>query len=192
MFAEIIWFPTQASTTAQRGGQLFYFLVVVCGTVGLLVAVLLIYFAVRYRRRPGDVGRPPRCAARLPLELFWTHDAAGHLPGHVRLGGDRLFRRLSRARRRHGRSTSSASSGCGSFSIPRGSARSTSCTCPSASRVKLLLTSEDVIHSFFVPDFPRPHGRPARPLHLGLVPADASRARITCSARNTAAPTTPA
>ena len=47
------------------------FLVVVCGCAGLLVAVLIIYFAVRYRRRPGDLP-PPHIPGSAPLEWFWT------------------------------------------------------------------------------------------------------------------------
>ena len=42
MFAQITFFPEQASTTARYVDQFFYFLVIVCGAVGLLVAVLLI------------------------------------------------------------------------------------------------------------------------------------------------------
>src|SRR5690349_12113993 len=71
MFAEIIWFPRTASTTAGSVDRLLIFLTSITGAVGLLVAVLLIYFAVRYRRRPGQ---PPPAAmpGNKPLELFWT------------------------------------------------------------------------------------------------------------------------
>ena len=44
MFADIALYPEQASTTATRVDWLFYFLTGVTGSVGLLVAVLLIYF----------------------------------------------------------------------------------------------------------------------------------------------------
>src|SRR5438270_11281899 len=72
MFAEnIIWFPHQASTTAYSVDLFLYFLVAVCGSVGLLVAFMLIYFSVRYRRRPGD--RPPPRVEGLPgIEVVWT------------------------------------------------------------------------------------------------------------------------
>ncbi len=98
-------------------------------------------------------GPPPETHASHALEWFWTIAPLLHFHGHVRLGGRRLLRRLSRRPTTPPRSTSSASNGCGSSSIPKGSARSTRCTCPSAGPCKLLLTSEDVIHSFFVPAF---------------------------------------
>src|SRR4051812_21247511 len=72
MIAEIAWWPQQASTTAEQIDLLFYFLVTVCGAVGLLVAFLLIYFSVRYRRRPGQIGPPPKTDASRALEWFWT------------------------------------------------------------------------------------------------------------------------
>src|ERR1019366_6816403 len=71
MFAQIIWFPTQASTTASKVDQLLYMLTTICGIVGLGVAVVLIYFAVRYRRRR-DTPTPAEMRGSRPLELFWT------------------------------------------------------------------------------------------------------------------------
>src|SRR4051812_10707838 len=71
MFAEIIWFPRQGSTTAPAVDGLTLGLTLVTGSVGLLVAVLLIYFSVRYRRRPG-APTPPPMPGRVPLEIFWT------------------------------------------------------------------------------------------------------------------------
>src|SRR5438105_12920006 len=72
MFAEIAWFPERASTTAYAVDRLLYFLVGICGAVGLLVAFLLIYFSIRYRRRPGQVGPPPPTEPSIALEWFWT------------------------------------------------------------------------------------------------------------------------
>ena len=62
MFADIAWYPEQGSTTATEVDRLFYFLTGVCGAVGLLVAVLIIYFSIRYRRRPGQFAT---CGSRL-------------------------------------------------------------------------------------------------------------------------------
>ena len=42
-------------------------------SVVVLVAVLLIYFAVRYRRRPADAGSiPPQIVDSRNLEIAWT------------------------------------------------------------------------------------------------------------------------
>src|SRR4051794_41173115 len=77
MFADdIIFFPEQASKTAHVVDQFLVFLVAVTGSVGLLVAFLLIYFAVRYRRRPGQ-GPPPPTSTHYGLEVFWTATPMG-------------------------------------------------------------------------------------------------------------------
>jgi len=72
MIAEIALFPTAASTTAAAVDRLLLFLVAVCGGVGLLVACLMIFFCVVYRRRPGETGNPPETHASHALEWFWT------------------------------------------------------------------------------------------------------------------------
>src|SRR4051812_5109438 len=71
MLAEMIWFPKDGSTTARQVDALLIALTTVCGAVGLLVAVLLIYFAVHFRRRPG-APTPPQMKGSTPLELAWT------------------------------------------------------------------------------------------------------------------------
>ena len=88
-------------------------------------------------------------------------------------------------------STSSASSGCGSSNTRTGSARSTTCTFRSAEPVKLTMTSQDVIHSFFVPAFRiKQDVLPGR-YTTHLVPGDEAR-QYHLSAPNTAERNTPA
>ena len=86
-------------------------------------------------------------------------------------------------------STSSAGSGCGSSSTPRAAARSTTAR-PAGRRVKLTLTSQDVIHSFFIPAFRvKQDAVPGR--YTRWVRGRRSRRRTTCSAPSTAARSTP-
>ena len=64
IFADMVWFPSQASTTAQSVDELFFFLLIVCGSVGLARRGLDYLFSVRYRRRTDAPPPPqPRCAA---------------------------------------------------------------------------------------------------------------------------------
>ena len=56
--------------------------------------------------------------------------------------------------------------------------------------VKLTMTSEDVIHSFFVPAFRIKQDVVPGPLHDDLVRGDQGRAATTSSAPSTAAPST--
>jgi cytochrome c oxidase subunit 2 len=72
MFAQHVpLFPPQASTSAVKVDNLFFFLCAVCGAVAVLVTVLIFYFAIRYRRRAE--GQPtPRILGSLGLELSWS------------------------------------------------------------------------------------------------------------------------
>ena len=78
------------------------------------------------------------------------------------------------------------------FQHPEGQREINTLHVPAGQPVKLLMISEDVIHSFLRAGVPRSHGRAARPVHIRLVRGDAARRRTTCFARSTAAPTTPA
>ena len=68
--------PVAASPYAERVDALFYAMTVLTGTVAAIVAVLLVVFSIRYRRRAG--GRHPRAARAAArrfgtrLEIAWT------------------------------------------------------------------------------------------------------------------------
>src|SRR5258708_39495737 len=64
-------FPERASTIAYRVDALYFFLLAVGIFFSLLIAGLIVFFAVRYRRRSADaVGE--RIHGNLTLELAWT------------------------------------------------------------------------------------------------------------------------
>jgi cytochrome c oxidase subunit 2 len=152
VFAEVALFPEQASTTARYVDWLLYFLVTVCGSVGLLVAVLLIYFAVRYRRRPGEIGPPPATESSLLLEWFWTLTPLGVFMVMFVWGATVYFG----AYRAPDDATPIyvvAKQWMWKFQHPEGQREINELHVPAGRPFKLLLTSEDVIHSFFVPDF---------------------------------------
>src|SRR4029079_12283812 len=69
--ASILSFPEQAATAAGRVDAFFLFMLWICGLMSLLVAVLIIYFSVRYRRRTEPLPTP-RILGSTRLELFWT------------------------------------------------------------------------------------------------------------------------
>ncbi len=119
------------------------------------------------------------------------HHAAGDLHGLLRLGGDRLFRRLPGPGRRHGDLRRRQAVDV-EVPAPRRAARDQRAARAGrpAGQADADLRGRDP--QLLRARLPRPHGRAARPLHHGLVPADPRRRPITCSARSTAARTTPA
>jgi cytochrome c oxidase subunit II len=62
--------PEQASTLAQGVDQLYYFLWAISAFFTVLIAVLIIGFAIRYRRR--TEAPPPKVATNYKLEIIWS------------------------------------------------------------------------------------------------------------------------
>ena len=63
-------FPEQASTMAGRVDALFFFLIGVAVFFVSLIFFLVVFFAVKYRRRSEDE-RPMPITDNLALEIFW-------------------------------------------------------------------------------------------------------------------------
>jgi cytochrome c oxidase subunit 2 len=152
MLAEISLWTRAASTIADRVDALFFFMIAVCGGVGLLVAVLLIFFSARYRRRPGYVDNPPAVREWRALEWFWTVTPLGIFAVIFVWGGEVYLSAYS-----------PPADATPIFVVgkqwmwkvqhPEGQREINTLHVPIGRPTKLLLISEDVIHSFFVPAF---------------------------------------
>ena len=145
-----LW-PEQASTIAPQTDALLLFLLGVSLFFSLLIAGLIVYFMVRYRRRPG-VDHAPDVHGSLALEGAWTvipfviamamffwgasifatiqHAPTDALPINV-VGRQWMWKLQHLEGRRE----------INELHVPVGRP------------VKLTMTSEDVIHSFYVPAF---------------------------------------
>jgi cytochrome c oxidase subunit II len=152
ILAQTAIFPAEATTTAARVDALFFFLVAVCGSVGLLVAVLLIYFCIRYRRRPGDSPTPALTPSSDLLEWTWTI-----IPLLIFVGmffwGAVVYVDAYRAPDEATRIYGVGKQWMWKFQHPEGQREINMLHLPLGRPVQILLTSEDVIHSFFVPEF---------------------------------------
>ena len=70
MLSNLPLFPEQASTVAESVDTLYVFLVLMSVFFSTLIFVLLLYFAIKYRRR-SDTERPAPIHGDLRLELLW-------------------------------------------------------------------------------------------------------------------------
>ena len=71
MWSRFSLVPEQASSLAARVDQLYWFITAVTAFFGILVTVLVVYFAVKYRTDdPTKVGA--RITGSIPLELAWS------------------------------------------------------------------------------------------------------------------------
>jgi cytochrome c oxidase subunit 2 len=152
MTAQISLFPEQASTTALEVDKLLYYLVTICGAVGLLVAFLLFYFAIRYRRRPGTIGTPEKTEPSRALEWFWTFTPLAIFMFTFVWGAEvyvNAYRPPDDVTRIYG----IGKQWMWKFQHPEGQREINRLHVPRGRPVQVLLISEDVIHSFFVPAF---------------------------------------
>jgi cytochrome c oxidase subunit 2 len=143
-------FPEQASTFAERLDKLYWFLVGVSGFFVGLIVILIIVFAIRYRRRPGRVAEQP--AASIGLELVWTVIPSILVMVMFVWGAD-LF--LDQSIPPVGAEDIYVVGKQWMWKIqhPNGRREINELHVPMGRAVKITLTSQDVIHSFYIPAF---------------------------------------
>jgi cytochrome c oxidase subunit 2 len=151
MLSELPLFPPQASTGAQQVDTLFLFLLFSSGLIALLIAILLMLFAIRYRRG----SRADRSGAQnesLHLELTWTlipFVLAMFLFGW----GASVYFKLSRPPDDTMNIMVVGKRWMWKLQHVNGRREINELHVPVGRAVKLTMTSEDVIHSFYVPAF---------------------------------------
>ncbi len=151
MLRDFPLFPPQASTYAAREDALFFFLVAVTVFFVSLIFFLITFFAVRYRRRSPDE-RARRVREPVALELAWTLIPLG-LTVIMFVWGARLYFFASHAPAAAIEIAVVGKQWMWKFQHPEGAREIDELHVPVGTPVKLTMTSEDVIHSLFVPAF---------------------------------------
>ena len=151
MFTNFPFFPQQASEQAGQIDALYFFLVAVTGFFAVLVAVLVVTFAIKYRRRHGDeVGHPIH--GSLALELLWTFIPLG-ITMVMFVWGAQVFFHMTRAPKSAMDIYVVGKQWMWKAQHMDGAREINELHVPIGRPVKLIMGSEDVIHSFFIPDF---------------------------------------
>ena len=144
-------FPEQASTLAPRVDALFYFLIAVSVFFSLLISIAIVVFAIKYRRR-SEAERPPLILGRLGLEIFWTAVPLA-ITMVIFVWGAKLFFVSYYPPANALEINVVAKQWMWKVQHPEGKSEIDELHIPAGQAVKLLLTSQDVIHDFFVPAF---------------------------------------
>jgi len=144
-------FPEQASTIAGGVDRLFLFLVLVAGFFSLLIFVLIFIFAIKYRRRSEDE-KPKPIAGSHTLEIAWS--VIPLLITFVMFGwGAKLYVRNSRPPVNAVEVFVVGKQWMWKIQHTEGQREIDELHVPVGRPVKLTMTSEDVIHDFFIPAF---------------------------------------
>ncbi len=144
-------FPEQASTAASKVDTLFLFLLALTGSVAIGVTVMIVFYTIRYRRRDDSL-QPPRIMGSLRLESLWSA-----IPLVIFLGifiwGAKLYYSMASAPENALEIYVVGKQWMWKIQHPEGQREINELHVPMGRPVKLTLTSEDVIHDFFVPAF---------------------------------------
>jgi len=145
------FFPDAASTYASDVDALFFFLIAISVVFGILIATLLVVFAVRYKRKDaaeqGEVVPSP-----LWLELTWSLIPLG-IVMVVFVWSAQLFFKVHRVPKDAIEISVVGKRWMWKAQHVTGQREINELHVPVGVPIRLTLTSEDVIHSFFVPAF---------------------------------------
>ncbi|MFL6209270.1 MAG: cytochrome c oxidase subunit II [Pyrinomonadaceae bacterium] len=143
--------PEQASTIAGHVDALYLYLIIITLFFSMLVVVLIFYFAVRYRRRsPDELPRPVE--GSLVLETLWTVTPL-LIAMTIFVWGASLYFALYRPPRDAIEIFVVGKQWMWKFQHTEGLREINELHVPVGAKVKLTMTTEDVIHAFAVPAF---------------------------------------
>jgi cytochrome c oxidase subunit 2 len=163
------WFPASADTAAPKIDRLYDVLLIFSVPIFVLVMSVAVYSVVRFRARPGDMGDGAPIHGNTRLEIFWVtvpflivtglsvyswivlDDIEAKKPNTmvVKVTGQQFTWR---------------------FEYPRERVKSTELVLPKGRPIEFRLNTEDVIHSFWVPEFR---------LKSDIVPGLTTKVRVT-------------
>ncbi|MBI2186797.1 MAG: cytochrome c oxidase subunit II [Acidobacteria bacterium] len=144
-------FPEQASTLAPEVDALYFFVTAVTAFFALLVVMAVVIFAIKYRDRTGDrVGAP--IIGSIGLELSWTI-----IPFFISMAifgwSTVVFFHLVRAPDQTLEIYSTGKQWMWRFQHIDGQSEINELHVPLGRPVKVIFTSEDVLHSLYIPAF---------------------------------------
>jgi len=151
MWKDFPLFPEQASTIAASVDSLYLFLIGISVFFSILIFTLIFCFAIIYRRRSEDE-RPKAIHGSMSLELFWS--GVPLVLAMIIFGwGASLYFTNSRAPEGAMEVHVVGKQWMWKIQHPEGPREINELHVPTGQAVRLIMTSEDVIHSFYVPAF---------------------------------------
>jgi len=173
-------FPESASTMASRVDSLYFFLLGVSIFFSLLIAGLIVVYAVKYRRRAADsVGSEIK--GGLVLELTWTIVPL-LITMVIFVWGASVFFAMARPPDETINIYVVGKQWMWKFQHLDGQREINELHVPVGRPVKLIMTSEDVIHDVFVPAFRiKADVVPGRYTHLWFQSTKPGRYRLFCA-----------
>jgi len=144
--------PEQASSVAGQVDALYFFLIGISAFFSLLIAGLVIFFAVKYRRRSESEPAPEPATGGTALEIVWSVIPLG-ITMVIFFWGASIFFTINRPPDDATEIYVVAKQWMWKLQHMEGQREINELHIPLGRAVRLKMTSEDVIHSFYVPAF---------------------------------------
>jgi len=172
---------TEASLAAHDVDGVFIFITVISAFFFIVTQSLLIYFAVKYRRRKGVVTPTPYISGHTMLEIIWVIVPSLLLVA-IFAYGFVVFLKMRTPIPNAMEVHLTASQFSWNFKYPDGTTALNELRVPLGKPVKLIMTSTDVIHGMFIPQYRQKQDvLPGRYTYLWLVPQKTGSFDIFCS-----------
>jgi cytochrome c oxidase subunit 2 len=145
------FWPDSASSVSGEVNLFYITMIVLCGTVAIGIAAFLIYSAIRYRRRrENEMGSQTR--NNIPAEVTWIVGPSVLFLGMF-LWGAKMYFDIERPPDNAIPMYVIGKQWMWKIQHPEGQREINELHIPVGRPIKLTMTSQDVIHSFFVPAF---------------------------------------
>ena len=150
MWEHLPLFPTEASKIAPQVDAVFFFLCAVTVFFSVLIAFLVVFFAIKYRKQKHP--HAEQIEGSVPLELTWTLIPLG-IAMVMFVWGAAVFFVQSRPPRDSMEIYGVGKQWMWKFQHVEGVREINQLHVPLGRDVKMIMSSQDVIHDFFVPAF---------------------------------------
>ncbi len=148
----IPWLPDQGAKEAVQIDNVYWVATIICIVIFGIVAGVTIYSVFKFRARPDDEEDGAPIHGHTGLEIFWTAvptalvTAISVYSGVVLVGNEKV-------QKNHGVVEVTAQQFAWSFTYPDEGITTGELVVPIGRQVELKMTSKDVIHSFWVPEW---------------------------------------
>ena len=179
-FIQLPLMPAQASSFAAEVDALYLVLVAMTLVISLAIAGLELYYAIKYRRRhAGEV--PPEVHESMLLEITWIV-----IPFFIVMGifvwGASIYFKLYRPPKEALEIFITGKQWMWRAQHPDGQREINALHLPLGRRIKLTMTSEDVLHAYFLPEFrTKADVVPGRYTHIWFEPTQTGTFNLFCA-----------
>jgi cytochrome c oxidase subunit 2 len=173
--------PNLASAEGQLVDRMFTLQIYVIAFIFSLIIVVILYSVVVFRRKPGETGDGTYVKGNVPLEVAWTLIPLAIVIGFGIMGARDLGQMTTNIPDELVVEVTGFQFGW-RFDYPDYGVSSTDLYLPRGRPVLFRITSTDVIHSFWIPEFRmKQDAVPGRWTTLRLTPTEVGDFRVRCA-----------